>query len=240
MHPCPLETCGCVASFNKATGYLTVYMTTQAPHLVRTVLAMLSGVAESKIRVVGGDIGGGFGNKVPVYPGYVVAIVASIVTGVPIKWIESRIDNISTTGFARDYHGVGELAADKNGRIKGLRFTRAGRPRRVQLARVGDQAAGGAVLDLHRLVRDSQRLLPRRRGLHQQGAGRRGVPLLAARDRSGVPDRTHDRTCWRRRSASTRPRSGAATSCRPSSFRTPRRSAGRSTAATTTARSTRC
>ncbi|MEQ1659585.1 MAG: molybdopterin cofactor-binding domain-containing protein, partial [Hylemonella sp.] len=123
VHPCPLETCGCVASFNKATGYLTVYMTTQAPHLVRTVLAMLSGVAESKIRVVGGDIGGGFGNKVPIYPGYVVAIVASIVTGVPIKWIESRIDNISTTGFARDYHGVGELAADKNGRIKGLRFT---------------------------------------------------------------------------------------------------------------------
>lgn len=123
VHPCPLEPCGCVASFNKATGQLTVYMTTQAPHLVRTVLAMLSGIPESKIRVVGGDIGGGFGNKVPVYPGYVVAIVASIVTGVPVKWIESRIENISTTGFARDYHCVGELAADRNGRIKGLRFT---------------------------------------------------------------------------------------------------------------------
>ena len=51
------------------------------------------------------------------------AIVASIVTGVPIKWIESRIENISTTGFARDYHGVGELAADEDGRIKALRFT---------------------------------------------------------------------------------------------------------------------
>ncbi|HWP12826.1 MAG TPA: aerobic carbon-monoxide dehydrogenase large subunit [Ramlibacter sp.] len=123
VHPCPLETCGCVASFSKATGQLTVYLTTQAPHLVRTVLAMLSGVAESKIRVVAGDIGGGFGNKVPIYPGYVVAIVASIVTGVPIKFIESRIDNISTTGFARDYHCVGELAADQDGRIKALRFT---------------------------------------------------------------------------------------------------------------------
>ena len=123
VHPCPLETCGCVASFDKVTGQLTVYMTSQAPHLVRTVVAMLSGIPESKIRIIGGDIGGGFGNKVPVYPGYVVAIVASIVTGVPIKWIESRIDNISTTGFARDYHGVGELAADKDGRIKALRFT---------------------------------------------------------------------------------------------------------------------
>jgi len=123
VHPCPLETCGCVASFNKATGYLTVYVTSQIPHLFRTVLAMLSGIAESKIRVVGGDIGGGFGNKVPIYPGYVVATVASIVTGVPVKWIESRIDNLSTTGFARDYHCVGELAADRDGRIKGLRFT---------------------------------------------------------------------------------------------------------------------
>jgi carbon-monoxide dehydrogenase large subunit len=123
VHPCPLETCGCVASFDKINGQLTVYMTSQAPHLVRTVVAMLSGIAESKIRIVGGDIGGGFGNKVPVYPGYVIAIVASIVTGVPVKWIESRIENLSTTGFARDYHGVGELAADKNGRIQALRFT---------------------------------------------------------------------------------------------------------------------
>src|SRR5689334_22885911 len=85
VHPCPLETCGCVASFNKATGFLTVYVTSQIPHLFRTVLAMLSGIPESRIRVVGGDIGGGFGNKVPIYPGYVVATVASIVTGLPIK-----------------------------------------------------------------------------------------------------------------------------------------------------------
>jgi aerobic carbon-monoxide dehydrogenase large subunit len=123
VHPCPLETCGCVASFDKATGQLTVYMTSQAPHIVRTVVSLLSGIAESKIRIVGGDIGGGFGNKVPVYPGYVVAIVASIVTGVPIKWIETRIENISTTGFARDYHCQGELAADRDGRIKALRFS---------------------------------------------------------------------------------------------------------------------
>ena len=70
---------------------------------------MLSGLAESKVRIVSPDIGGGFGNKVPVYPGYVVAIVASIVLGRPVKWIESRIENISTTGFARDYHGISRL-----------------------------------------------------------------------------------------------------------------------------------
>ena len=122
VHPCPLETCGCVASFDKVNGHLTVYMTSQAPHLVRTVVSMLSGLAESKVRIVSPDIGGGFGNKVPIYPGYVVAIVASIVLGRPVKWIESRIENLTTTGFARDYHGVAELAADKDGRIKGLRF----------------------------------------------------------------------------------------------------------------------
>ena len=75
---------------------------------------------------------------------------------------------------------------------QGPALQRAGRPRRIQLARVGDQAAGGPVLDLHRLLRDSERVCARRRGLHQQGAGRRGLPLLTARDRSGLPDRTHD------------------------------------------------
>ncbi len=121
VHPCPLETCGCVASFDKVNGQLTVYMTSQAPHVVRTVVSMLSGIAESKVRIVSPDIGGGFGNKVGVYPGYVTAIVASIVLGRPVKWIEDRIENLSSTAWARDYHMKGELAADRDGRIKALR-----------------------------------------------------------------------------------------------------------------------
>jgi len=121
VHPCPLETCGCVASYDKARGDLTVYITSQAPHVVRTVVGMLSAIPESKIRIVSPDIGGGFGNKVGVYPGYVVSIVASIVLGRPVKWIESRAENLSSTAFARDYHMKGELAADRDGRIKALR-----------------------------------------------------------------------------------------------------------------------
>lgn len=123
VHPCPLETCGCVASFDKVRGELTLYITSQAPHVVRTVVTLLSGLPESKVRVISPDIGGGFGNKVGIYPGYVGAIVASIVLGRPVKWIESRIENLSTTAFARDYHMIGELAADKNGRIKAMRAT---------------------------------------------------------------------------------------------------------------------
>jgi len=121
VHPCPLETCGCVASFDPVRGELTTWMTSQAPHVVRTVVSMLSGLPESKVRIISPDIGGGFGNKVPIYPGYVCAIVASIVLGRPVKWVEDRVENISSTGFARDYHMDGELAATGDGRITGLR-----------------------------------------------------------------------------------------------------------------------
>jgi len=121
VHPCPLETCGCVASFDPVRGELTTYITSQAPHVVRTVVSLLSGIPESKVRIVSPDIGGGFGNKVGIYPGYVCAIAASIVLGKPVKWIEDRIENISSTAFARDYHMDGELAATKDGKITGLR-----------------------------------------------------------------------------------------------------------------------
>ncbi|MEK8050287.1 aerobic carbon-monoxide dehydrogenase large subunit [Ideonella sp. DXS22W] len=121
VHPCPLETCGCVASFDPIRGELTTYITSQAPHVVRTVVSMLSGIPESKVRIISPDIGGGFGNKVGVYPGYVCAIVASIVLGKPVKWVEDRIENISTTAFARDYHMDGELAATPDGKITALR-----------------------------------------------------------------------------------------------------------------------
>jgi aerobic carbon-monoxide dehydrogenase large subunit len=121
VHPCPLETCGAVASFDPVRGELTTWMTSQAPHVVRTVVSMLSGIPESKVRIISPDIGGGFGNKVPIYPGYVCAIVASIVLGRPVKWVEDRIENLSSTGFARDYHMKGELAATKDGKILALR-----------------------------------------------------------------------------------------------------------------------
>ena len=121
VHPCPLETCACVASMDKVNGELTVWGTFQAPHVVRTVASLLSGIPEAKIHIIAPDIGGGFGNKVGVYPGYVCAIVASIVLGVPVKWVEDRIENLSATAFARDYHMTGELAATRDGKITGLR-----------------------------------------------------------------------------------------------------------------------
>jgi carbon-monoxide dehydrogenase large subunit len=119
-HPAPLECCGCLADVNPATGKATIYMTSQAPHAHRTLFALVAGLPEHQIRIVSPDIGGGFGNKVPIYPGYVVATAASLLIGRPVKWIEDRTGNLISTGFARDYHMKGELAL-KDGKMTGLR-----------------------------------------------------------------------------------------------------------------------
>jgi carbon-monoxide dehydrogenase large subunit len=120
-HPAPLETCGCVADVNGVTGKATIYMTSQAPHAIRTVFALVAGIPEQQIRIISPDIGGGFGNKVPVYPGYVVATAASLLLGRPVKWIEDRTENLISTGFARDFHMTGDLALDKDGKMLALR-----------------------------------------------------------------------------------------------------------------------
>jgi aerobic carbon-monoxide dehydrogenase large subunit len=119
-HPAPLECCGCVADVNPATGKATIYMTSQAPHVHRTLFALVAGLPEQQIRIISPDIGGGFGNKVPIYPGYVVATAASLLLGKPVKWMEDRTGNLISTGFARDYHMRGELAV-KGDRMTGLR-----------------------------------------------------------------------------------------------------------------------
>ncbi len=120
-HPSPLECCGCVADLNPASHRATIYMTSQAPHAIRTVFALVTGLPEQNIQIISPDIGGGFGNKVPVYPGYVVATAASLLLGRPVKWIEDRTGNLISTGFARDFHMKGELAVARDGTMLGVR-----------------------------------------------------------------------------------------------------------------------
>jgi carbon-monoxide dehydrogenase large subunit len=120
-HPAPMETCGAVAEFDRISGKLTLWATTQAPHAHRTLYAGILGLDEHKIRVVSPDVGGGFGNKVPVYPGYVCAAVGAMQTGRPVKWVEDRSENLMSTGFSRDYRMLGAIAADRDGRIRAVR-----------------------------------------------------------------------------------------------------------------------
>ena len=70
-----------MADVNPVTGKATIYMTSQAPHAHRTVFALVAGLPEHQIQIISPDIGGGFGNKVPIYPGYVVATAASLLLG---------------------------------------------------------------------------------------------------------------------------------------------------------------
>lgn len=125
IHVSSIETCGCVADYSKVKNHLTMYMTTQAPHAIRTVIALVAGhvgLSEEKVRVISPDIGGGFGGKVPVYPGYVIAIAASFLIGKPVKWIEDRSENLQADSFARDYHITAEMAGKKDGTILATRF----------------------------------------------------------------------------------------------------------------------
>ena len=121
-HPSPIECCGSIADFNRATSKLTVYMTTQAPHIIRAAVALVAELPEHMIRIISPDIGGGFGNKVPVYPGYVCSILASILLECPVKWIEDKTGNLISTGFARDIYLDGELALRNDGKILGVRM----------------------------------------------------------------------------------------------------------------------
>ena len=98
-----------------------MWSTSQAPHAHRLLYATAAGIPEHKIRVISPDIGGGFGNKVPIYPGYLCAIIGSIVTGRPVKWVEDRSENLMSTSFARDYHMRGEIAATRDGTILAVR-----------------------------------------------------------------------------------------------------------------------
>jgi carbon-monoxide dehydrogenase large subunit len=121
IHPAPIETCGAVADWDPGMDKMTVHMTSQAPHAHRTLFSQVSGIPEHKVRIVSPDVGGGFGNKVPIYPGYVVAAAASYVLEQPVKWVEERSENIQSTGFARDYDMTGELAATEDGEITGVK-----------------------------------------------------------------------------------------------------------------------
>jgi carbon-monoxide dehydrogenase large subunit len=126
IHVASIETCGCVADWDPVRSQLTLHMTTQAPHAIRTVIALVAAgaglpISEQNIRVKTHDIGGGFGGKVPVYPGYVLAVAASFLIGKPVKWIEDRSENLQADSFARDYHIDIEVGSDEAGKIQAMK-----------------------------------------------------------------------------------------------------------------------
>ena len=117
----PMEPRGVIASYDPATDYLTVFSSTQWPHIVRTVLSQMLGIGEHKIRVIAPDVGGGFGNKQDVYPEEIIAAYLSRKIRRPIKWVASRSEDVLSTVHARDQiHNV-EFAVSRDGTLLAVR-----------------------------------------------------------------------------------------------------------------------
>jgi carbon-monoxide dehydrogenase large subunit len=121
--PTAMETRGAVAHYTPSTGELTLWNTTQNPHIVRFIMSVVTGVSEDKVRVVAPEVGGGFGSKIPQIQGDFIAAFCSMKLGRPVKWIETRSENYQSTTHGRDHVQEVELAATKDGRILGLRCT---------------------------------------------------------------------------------------------------------------------
>jgi carbon-monoxide dehydrogenase large subunit len=120
--PCAMEPRGVVADYRPGDRMLTIYSSSQIPHLMRNLVAQMLGIADNHLRVVAPEVGGGFGSKLNVYAEEALMGWVAMKTGKPVKWIESRRENFLTTIHGRGHVDYFELAAKKDGTILGLKL----------------------------------------------------------------------------------------------------------------------
>jgi carbon-monoxide dehydrogenase large subunit len=121
--PNAMEPRSAIAQWLGPMGELTLWSTSQNPHIARFLMSLVTGVPEHKIRVIAPEIGGGFGSKLPMYPDEVIAVFCAMQLKRPVKWTETRIENFQATIHGRDHVQEVELAAMRDGTITGLRAT---------------------------------------------------------------------------------------------------------------------
>ncbi len=119
----PMETRGGLAVYEAASGELTYYAASQAPHAMRFFLGMQLGLPSHRVRVIAPDIGGAFGLKWSVYREDMVLAAAAMKVGRPVKWIEDRRENLTAGGHAREEDLTLEAAVKQDGTILGLKVT---------------------------------------------------------------------------------------------------------------------
>ena len=120
--PNAMEPRAAIAEYNSGTGHLTLWNTSQNPHVARLVIAAFVGMApEHKLRVIAPDVGGGFGSKIFIYPEEVVALWAARRLERPVKWVSDRSEAFLTDAHGRDHVTHAEMAFDADGKIVGLR-----------------------------------------------------------------------------------------------------------------------
>jgi aerobic carbon-monoxide dehydrogenase large subunit len=119
--PMAMEPRAVVANPTGPDGEITIWSATQIPHVLRVLLALVTGIPENKIRVIAPDVGGGFGSKLQLYREEVLAVTIANKLGRPLKWTESRSENAQVTHHGRDQLQEIELAVTNEGKILGLR-----------------------------------------------------------------------------------------------------------------------
>src|SRR2546425_209987 len=122
LAPIAMETRGVLARYFPGEEELTIWSSTQIPHLLRTQLALMIGIPENKLRVITPEVGGGFGSKLNVYAEEALLGWISMQLGKPVKWIESRRENMQATIHGRAQVGTVEIGCKNDGTITGLRY----------------------------------------------------------------------------------------------------------------------
>ncbi len=172
--PNPMEPRAAIAEYDSGSGQLTLWNTSQNPHVARLVIAAFVGMApEHKLRVIAPDVGGGFGSKIFIYPEEVVALWAARRINRPVKWASDRSEAFLADAHGRDHITHAEMAFDAEGKILGLRAK--------TIANIGGYMStfspGDPDLSVRHAavgpVRDPADLFGSRCGLHQHRAGRR-------------------------------------------------------------------
>ena len=119
--PNAMEPRAALAQWVGVTGELTLWSTTQNPHIVRLLLSSVAGLPEHKIRVIAPEVGGGFGSKIAFYADEAITVFCAMKLGRPVKWTETRSENYQATTHGRDHIEEVELAATTDGKITGIR-----------------------------------------------------------------------------------------------------------------------
>ena len=126
LSPSPIETRACLAAYSPGSQALNIWLSTQGPFQARTMIAEILGMPENKVRVVAPEVGGGFGAKMTIYSEEILACVASMKLSLPVKWVESRSENMSSMTHGRGQLQHVELAATEKGRILGMKVILVG------------------------------------------------------------------------------------------------------------------
>lgn len=121
LAPSPIEPRACLASFDQGTGVLNLWISTQGPFQAKSDVAGILELPENKIRVIAPEVGGGFGAKISLYSEEVLVCLASMELSLPVKWFETRSENLLSMTHGRGQKQYAELAADENGKILGLK-----------------------------------------------------------------------------------------------------------------------